>query len=553
MPLDGLVGAFPTTRDRFFLAYAESVSAVDWIVANNGRDALVKLIRSYADGVSDDEAFKARSGSTRRRSRQAWLAVARGAGAGPPRAAAGAGRAAAPGLVGSGAQPERPAGRLGSGPEPPRRRRRTRRSGSREPAGLSLGTVAIVVGHRARPRRGRDRARSSATVAPQAGDAAAGIGSSDAGGRRSPTTPDPPGSVPWTLPDETCADAPPAGRSVGAGPGRRRRPPAPAPAESPETRPTRPAPAVTQLARRAAGDPELAGHARVRAPRPRLPHRRPARGAGPARPVHDPGADAARRDRHGAPAPARRAQRPDHEAPLGQSPTLEAQGQGTTELVRDAEPAARGGADRGRPHPADRAPGSSSSSTTRRCRCRPAPTRPTTSSRPATSGRSSPSSGSPAPRRSRSTASGSRSRPASSTSADTILVNSAYLSPPYQVTAIGPHDLLDQLGLSQGWRDFIQTRRGTFGLDVSFAEPAEVDVPAFAGSLTLRASRASCPSPGPSSAPSGRGAMTRSAPGPAQPAAPSRSSRSCSACSSSSSSGPRRPAIGCAERCRPRT
>jgi len=81
----------------------------------------------------------------------------------------------------------------------------------------------------------------------------------------------------------------------------------------------------------------------------------------------------------------------------------------------------------------------------------------------------------------------------------TILVNSAYLSPPYQVKAIGPDDLLDQLSVSQGWRDFIQTRRGTFGLDIAFAEPAQVDIPAFAGSLTLRASRI-VPSPAPPAA-----------------------------------------------------
>jgi len=62
IPLDGLAGAFPTTQDRFFLAYAESVSAVDRIVRVNGRDALVKLIRSYHDGVSDDEAFRAALG-----------------------------------------------------------------------------------------------------------------------------------------------------------------------------------------------------------------------------------------------------------------------------------------------------------------------------------------------------------------------------------------------------------------------------------------------------------------------------------------------------------
>jgi uncharacterized protein YlxW (UPF0749 family) len=79
----------------------------------------------------------------------------------------------------------------------------------------------------------------------------------------------------------------------------------------------------------------------------------------------------------------------------------------------------------------------------------------------------------------------------------TILVNSAYLSPPYQVSAIGPNDLLEQLGLSEGWRDFIQTRRGGFGLDIAFAEPEAVDLPAFAGSLTLRESRP-VPSPSPS-------------------------------------------------------
>jgi uncharacterized protein YlxW (UPF0749 family) len=79
----------------------------------------------------------------------------------------------------------------------------------------------------------------------------------------------------------------------------------------------------------------------------------------------------------------------------------------------------------------------------------------------------------------------------------TILVNSAYLSPPYQVSAIGPADLLEQLGVSEGWRDFIQ-RRGAFGLEIAFAEPEAVDVPAFAGSLTLRESR-TVPSPSPPS------------------------------------------------------
>jgi hypothetical protein len=62
IPLEGLAGAFPTTRERFFLAYAESVAAVDHIVKKYGPDALVKLIRSYATGVTDDEAFRAALG-----------------------------------------------------------------------------------------------------------------------------------------------------------------------------------------------------------------------------------------------------------------------------------------------------------------------------------------------------------------------------------------------------------------------------------------------------------------------------------------------------------
>ena len=79
----------------------------------------------------------------------------------------------------------------------------------------------------------------------------------------------------------------------------------------------------------------------------------------------------------------------------------------------------------------------------------------------------------------------------------TILVNSAYLAPPYQISAIGPTDMLAQLGLSQGWVDFIETRRGRFGIDVSFAEPPTVDIAAFSGSLNLRESRAVPPSPAP--------------------------------------------------------
>ncbi len=61
IPLDGLTGQFPDGQD-FFLAYAESVGAVDFMIRTYGPDALVSLIRSYADGRTDDEAFKAALG-----------------------------------------------------------------------------------------------------------------------------------------------------------------------------------------------------------------------------------------------------------------------------------------------------------------------------------------------------------------------------------------------------------------------------------------------------------------------------------------------------------
>jgi hypothetical protein len=73
IPLDGLAGRFPTSRDRFFLAYAESVAAVDHIVRTEGRDALVSLIRSYRDGVSDDEAFRTALGQDVAGFEAGWL------------------------------------------------------------------------------------------------------------------------------------------------------------------------------------------------------------------------------------------------------------------------------------------------------------------------------------------------------------------------------------------------------------------------------------------------------------------------------------------------
>jgi hypothetical protein len=74
IPLEGLAGLFPTTRDRFSLAYAESVSAVDFLVRTYGEEALVRLITSYADGVTDDEAFQAALGMRMAAFDDAWMA-----------------------------------------------------------------------------------------------------------------------------------------------------------------------------------------------------------------------------------------------------------------------------------------------------------------------------------------------------------------------------------------------------------------------------------------------------------------------------------------------
>jgi uncharacterized protein YlxW (UPF0749 family) len=75
-----------------------------------------------------------------------------------------------------------------------------------------------------------------------------------------------------------------------------------------------------------------------------------------------------------------------------------------------------------------------------------------------------------------------------------ILVNAAYLAGPYQVTALGPDDLYSRLSASPGFVDLIRTRAQGFGIQVAIAEPESVDIPAFAGTVTLRYAR---PEPSP--------------------------------------------------------
>ncbi len=74
IPLSGLTGQFPTARDAFYLAYAESVAAVDYLVRLHGQDALVELIRSYSLGRTDDEAFGDALGVDTAAFETAWFA-----------------------------------------------------------------------------------------------------------------------------------------------------------------------------------------------------------------------------------------------------------------------------------------------------------------------------------------------------------------------------------------------------------------------------------------------------------------------------------------------
>jgi hypothetical protein len=74
IPLTGLVGQFPTNADRFYLAYAESVAAVDYLVRTDGKAAVDRLIAAYATGVTDDAAFMAAIGMDMTAFDHAWQA-----------------------------------------------------------------------------------------------------------------------------------------------------------------------------------------------------------------------------------------------------------------------------------------------------------------------------------------------------------------------------------------------------------------------------------------------------------------------------------------------
>ena len=79
----------------------------------------------------------------------------------------------------------------------------------------------------------------------------------------------------------------------------------------------------------------------------------------------------------------------------------------------------------------------------------------------------------------------------------TVLVNSAYLAPPYVVTAIGDATLYDDLIASDALHLLIESRIQPFGLRLGAGQLAEVHIPAYAGALRLVDARPEAsPSPG---------------------------------------------------------
>ncbi|MFI5261845.1 MAG: DUF881 domain-containing protein [Candidatus Limnocylindrales bacterium] len=79
-----------------------------------------------------------------------------------------------------------------------------------------------------------------------------------------------------------------------------------------------------------------------------------------------------------------------------------------------------------------------------------------------------------------------------------ILINSSYLQPPYQITAIGPSDLYDRLATSAAFVAYLQDRVQAVGLQVALLRSDKVVVPAYTGTVNLLYAR---PLPSPTAVP----------------------------------------------------
>lgn len=69
---------------------------------------------------------------------------------------------------------------------------------------------------------------------------------------------------------------------------------------------------------------------------------------------------------------------------------------------------------------------------------------------------------------------------------NSILVNSAYLAPPYEIRAIGSSDLYSRITGAASFVEFVRDRVSPAGLRLSFAELDSVTVPAYAGTVSAR-------------------------------------------------------------------
>ena len=84
----------------------------------------------------------------------------------------------------------------------------------------------------------------------------------------------------------------------------------------------------------------------------------------------------------------------------------------------------------------------------------------------------------------------------------TVLVNSAYLAPPYVVTAIGGPALYDQLVASDGLRQLLEARVQPFGLELRAGKVDPAVVPAYSGNIRVVEARP-VPTQAPTATPGG--------------------------------------------------
>ncbi len=78
LSLRGLTGSFPASSGGAILAYAESNSLVNYVIATYGAESIGRLLGAYREGVTDDEAVQAAIGISLDRLERRWLAWLRG-------------------------------------------------------------------------------------------------------------------------------------------------------------------------------------------------------------------------------------------------------------------------------------------------------------------------------------------------------------------------------------------------------------------------------------------------------------------------------------------